>query len=119
MKYIDILRSVDLVGGYMTDPIGKCLRTTCGKKKTRIDKLYAESATYRAFLACDDLQGKFDPSRAEKAVLRWVEVPSTGAVAPDFPIAVDRASGMIEESSLDGSKRFGFLSDVQGCVFYL
>jgi hypothetical protein len=118
MKYIDILRSVDAVGGYMTDPIGKCLRTTCGKKKTRIDKLYADSATYRAFLSRDDLQGRFDPARAEKAVLCWIEVPSTGAFFPDFPVSVDRASGIIEEQRPDGSKCYGILSDVQGCVVF-
>lgn len=119
MKYIDTLRAVDAIGGYMTDPIGKCLRTTCGKKRTRIDILYAASATYQAFLTRDDLKARFDADRGEKAVLRWIEAPSTGARFPDFLVLVDRISGLIEEQRPDGSKCYGFLSDVQGCVTFV
>ena len=118
MTYRETLSSVDEVRSYMTDPIGKCLRTTCGKKKTRIDLLYLDSNTYRSFLAKENLGDRFDLSRAEKALLRWVETPRKGATK-DLIVQIDRTSGIVQQRYADGSTRYGHLADVQDCVIFL
>ena len=118
MTYKQLLDAVDTVGGYITDPIGKCLRTTACRKRHRIDLDYLGSETYAAFDRREDLSRRFDQSRAESATLVWVETPSTGEQSQPFPILVDRGSGIIQETSTNGSKRYGMLADVQGCIYY-
>ena len=118
MTYREILVGVDSVGGYITDPIGKCLRTTAKRKRHRIDLDYLGSETHAAFHRREDLSQRFDGGRAENANLIWVEEPGTGKQSQPFPVQVDRATGIIQETLPDGSNRYGFLADVQGCVHY-
>ena len=117
MTYHQILLSVGSVGGYITDPVGKCLRTTARRRSPRIDLDYLGSETYAAFQRREALSGRFDANRAEKADLIGRK-PGTGEKSPPFPVLVDRISGIIQETRVDGSKPYGFLVDVQGCVHF-
>ncbi len=119
MTYHKILVSVESVGGYMTDPIGKCLRTTARRKRPRIDLDYLGSETHAAFQRREDLSCRFDATHAEKANLIWIEIPGTGEHGTPFPVLIDRNSGIIQETAPNGSKRYGFLADVRGCVHYI
>lgn len=116
MTYKKILEAVDVVGGYITDPIGKCLRTTSTRKGHRIDLDYLGSETYAAFDRREDLSLRFEPKRAEQATLIWVEVPGTGERSKPLPVLVDRTSGIIQETTRNGARYYGILADVQGCI---
>ena len=118
MTYRELLGCVRPVGGYITDPIGKCLRTFARRKPDRIDLDFLGSETFKAFQRMEDLSPRFDPSRAEKAHLIWIKVPETLEQSTPLPVLVDRASGVIEETRPTGLKRYGFLADVQACVHY-
>jgi hypothetical protein len=64
------------------------------------------------------LSRRFDPNRAEQATLIWVEIPGTGQRSRPFPILVDRSSGIIQGSTRNGTKGYGFVADVQGCIHH-
>jgi hypothetical protein len=116
MTYKEILDSVDKVGGYLTDPIGKCLRTTTKRGKTfRIDLDYSGSKTFAAFKQRVHLSSGFNPKRAKHAYLIWVEVPQTGEMS-GLPILVDYVSGLIKGTNGKEAGQYGCLDDVGRCI---
>lgn len=117
-RYRALLSFTRTAAGYMTDPIGKCLRTTSKREPPRIDLDYLGSETFKAALRREDLSLRFDNSRTIKANLIWVEVPETGELSLPYLVLVDPVSGIIEETRPTGVKRYAFLSDVQGCLHY-
>jgi hypothetical protein len=118
IKYRELVREMEVAGGYCTDPVGKCLReanAVRGIPKKDIDLCLRDSETYAAFLEDEDLSQRFSQKRAEKGWLAWTENFSNRVPSPKLEVWVDRQSRVFREGA---SSRFGCLVDVESCLNY-
>jgi len=118
---------------YMTDPIGKCMREKGlllrrFRKNARIHIALRASETYKAAVVGGNEWQHFNSSGARPAVLIWTALPSdcekkSGAdnfkkFDPPVKILIDVKSKMIRKEKDDHSGFvYGFLDDVEGCIF--
>ena len=115
-SYSEMVGEMENIGGYCTDPVGKCLREQSAVKgvpKRDIDLCLRDSETYAAFQRREKLSQHYSPDRAERAWLKWTENFSHRLPSPKLEIWVDRKGGVFRESTTD---RFGCVADVESCL---
>lgn len=117
-KYSLMTAAMRKVGGYCTDPVGKCLREASvvgGIPQKDIDLCLRDSETYAAFQRGEKLSQRFNPGRAERGWLKWTENFSHRLPSSDLEVWIDRKAGVFREETSD---RFGCLVDVESCLRY-
>lgn len=117
-KYSLMTAEMRNVGGYCTDPVGKCLREASavrGIPQKDIDLCLRDSETYAAFKRGENLSRRFKIRRAEKGWLKWTENFSHQLPSSALEVWVDRQGGVFREGKSD---RYGCLVDVETCLRY-
>jgi hypothetical protein len=132
LKYAKLIKKMEMMGKkrYMSDPIGKCMREKGRfmRKNARIDNALKASKTFKAAEAGSEEWKKFSERCATRAVLIWSTLPSDDNKKTGRPNAYKKSASL--EILIDAKSRiirkaqpnqngfvFGFLDDVEGCIF--